>query len=244
MDLSMRKGRLFLFWGGMALSILGFVRPSIASPIPLLWFLMAIPTLIGAACLLPNRYRWTALVVVSLCSWASFVTVRQKLQDERTEKIRKMVAPLELPHIDIGATAPDINGSDLSGNAMSLKEHRGKVVLLVFWATWCGPCMGSIPHENELAERFAGRPFVLVGVNGNKSTAQALDAVEKHSIPWKSFWNGDGGSEGPITTEWGVQSWPTVYVIDHTGVIRHRELHGSSLDEPLERLIKEAEARR
>ena len=125
---------------------------------------------------------------------------------------------------------------------MSLSQHRGKVVLLVFWATWCGPCMGAVTHEKELIERFAGRPFVLVGVNGNDSTAEALDAVEKHSIPWKSFWNGEGGSAGPITTEWGVQAWPTVYVIDHIGVIRHRELHGRSLDEPLERLIAAAEA--
>ena len=161
----------------------------------------------------------------------------------RVEKILKLVEPLDLPHLAIGRFAPDIEANNLSGQRMTLREYRGKVVLLVFWSSSCGPCMGDVPHENSLVERFAGRPFALVGVNCDESIAKALAAVEKHSIPWKSFWNGEGGGDGPITEQWGVLAWPTVYVLDDAGVIRHKNLRGDALDAPLERLIATAEAR-
>lgn len=147
----------------------------------------------------------------------------------------------ELQHLSPGKTAPDIEGSDLLGEQMKLSEHRGKVVLLVFWASWCGPCVGDIPHEKELAEHFEGRPFVIVGVNADNTLEEASEAVRKYEVPWKSFWNGEGGPEGPISEAWNIHGWPTVYVLDHTGVIKHKDLRRDSLDEPLEKLIAAAE---
>src|SRR5205823_1422205 len=103
---------------------------------------------------------------------------------------------------------------------------------LVFWATWCGPCMAMVPHERALAERYAGKPFVIVGVNGDilpekniklevngkviDQTAQVKAAIEKHKITWRSFRNGQIG----IGMDWNVRSWPTVFLIDHRGIIR------------------------
>jgi len=84
---------------------------------------------------------------------------------------------------------------------------------------------------------------VLVGVNADATAERGRAAVEKHAIPWRSFWDGEAGAEGPIATQWGVQAWPTVYVIDDEGRIRHNDLRGDSLDVPLEKLIGAAEAR-
>lgn len=106
-------------------------------------------------------------------------------------------------------------------------------MLLVFWASWCGPCVGDIPHERELVERFAGRPFVVVGVNADESLEAAAEAVRKHAVPWRSFWNGKGGADGSIADAWNVRGWPTVYVLDHLGVIKHKDLRREDLDEPL-----------
>jgi len=103
--------------------------------------------------------------------------------------------------------------------------------------------MGDIPHEKALVERFVGRPFALVGVNCDSSTAQAQAVVEKHAILWRSFWNGEGRGDGRVVTRWGVQAWPTLYIIDDEGIIRHNDLRGDVLDMPLERLVKAAEAR-
>jgi thiol-disulfide isomerase/thioredoxin len=126
---------------------------------------------------------------------------------------------------------------------MRLSEQRGKVVLLVFWASWCGPCMGDVPHEKALVEQFAGRPFVLVGVNGDADAGRGRAAEQRHAIPWRSFWDGEGGAEGPIASQWGVRAWPTIYVIDDQGAIRHNDLRGDALDAPLERLVEAAEAK-
>lgn len=148
----------------------------------------------------------------------------------------------KLRHLRAGKPAPEIEGENLDGKRFRLSDHRGKVVLLVFWASWCGACMSDVPHERELAERFKGRPFVLIGVNGDKDRKAALKAVAEHRIPWRSFWNGEDGHLGPIATAWNVRGWPTTYVIDQDGVIRYKGLREELLDRPLEEMVAAAEA--
>ncbi|HWY86221.1 MAG TPA: TlpA disulfide reductase family protein [Gemmataceae bacterium] len=146
----------------------------------------------------------------------------------------------ELRNLRIGKHAPDIEGEDLSGAKFKLSDYRGNVILLVFWASWCGPCMADVPHERELVERFKGRPFVLVGVNGDEKKENAQNVVQTKQIPWRSFYQKDGPS-GLIVTAWNVRAWPTVYVIDHKGVISDKYLQHEKLDDPLEKLVTEAE---
>jgi thiol-disulfide isomerase/thioredoxin len=147
----------------------------------------------------------------------------------------------ELRNLRVGKVAPEVEGEDLAGQKFKLGDYRGKVVLLVFWASWCGPCMAAVPHERELVTKFKGRPFALIGVNGDEDKDKANKTVTKHEINWRSFWNGKEGPGGPISRDWNVRGWPTVYVIDAKGVIRHKYLHGKRLDGPLEELVAEAE---
>ena len=147
----------------------------------------------------------------------------------------------ELKHLAIGAVAPDISASDIDDIPMRLSAYRGKVVLLIFWASWCGPCISDIPHEKGLHTKFSGRPFAIVGVNADSDLGSARDSIEENLIPWRSFWNGKDGPAGPIATDWNVRGWPTVYIIDHKGIIRFKHLRREGLDEPLEQLIAEAE---
>jgi thiol-disulfide isomerase/thioredoxin len=149
----------------------------------------------------------------------------------------------ELRYLRIGKPAPAITAVDLDGQTFSLSDYKGKAVLLVFWAAWCGPCMAAVPHEKELAERFKGRPFALLGVNGDGDLKGAKKAVREFQIPWRSFWNGEKGAGGPIAVAWNVRGWPTTYLIDHEGIIRHKELHGEYIDGPLEKMIVAAEKR-
>jgi thiol-disulfide isomerase/thioredoxin len=123
-----------------------------------------------------------------------------------------------LHHLGIGRTAPEIEGEDIDGKPMRLSDYRGKVVVVSFWATWCIPCMEQVPHEKALVERMKGRPFVLIGVNGDNDREKAKAVSAREGVNWRSFW--PGGAKRGIPLEWGVSVWPTFYVIDANGVIR------------------------
>jgi thiol-disulfide isomerase/thioredoxin len=142
-----------------------------------------------------------------------------------------------LRHLAVGKAAPEIEGEDMDGKRFKLSEYRGKVVVLSFWATWCGPCMAMIPHEKELVERMKDKPFALLGINADKDRSEVKRAVESKGITWRSWWDGTGG---PIATKWNVQSWPTICVIDPRGVIRYTGVQGKDLDEAVDALLAES----
>jgi thiol-disulfide isomerase/thioredoxin len=150
----------------------------------------------------------------------------------------------ECRHLSLGKVAPEIEAKDLKGRKLRLSDYRGKIVVLSFWASWCGPCMQMVPHERAMSQRLEGKSFALVGVNGDETQTDADRAVAKENMTWRSFWNG-GGAEGPISTAWNVHGWPTVCVLDSKGVIRLKfEGYGgkksdSLLDEIVDQLLKD-----
>ena len=77
------------------------------------------------------------------------------------------------------------------------------------------------PHERSLVKRLADAPFAITGVNSDKDREAIKKVLVDESITWRSFWNG-GGTGGPISSAWNVQGWPTIYLIDHEGVIRYK----------------------
>jgi thiol-disulfide isomerase/thioredoxin len=120
----------------------------------------------------------------------------------------------------LGKPAPEIDGVGLDGRGMKLSEYRGKVVLLSFWATWCGPCMQMVPHERTMVQRLDAKPFAIVGVNGDFDQQAAKAAADTHGMTWRSFQNNSGGES--ISLAWHVWGWPTFYLIDQKGIIRKR----------------------
>ncbi len=147
-----------------------------------------------------------------------------------------------LRHLEPGCTVPEIEGEDLDGQPMKLSEFRGKVIVISFWAGWCGPCMVMVPEEKALVERMKGRPFALIGVNGDPDCSTGKQVAAKEGINWRSFW--DGGRTEGTAVKWSVIGWPTVYLVDAKGVIRDGGvgLRLSDLAPGVEELVAEAEA--
>jgi hypothetical protein len=92
---------------------------------------------------------------------------------------------------------------------------------------------------------MAGRPFVLLGVNTDEDRKAIKAAIVKHDLAWRSWWDG-GSTDGPIATQWQIATWPTIYILDHKGVIRHIAESGGGvetepLDAAIQKLVKAAE---
>ena len=95
------------------------------------------------------------------------------------------------------------------------------------------------PHERSLVKRLADEPFALIGINSDKDLEALRPRLEEENITWRSFWNGPDGTGGPISTAWGVRSWPTIYVLDAKGVIRYRNVRGQAMDKAVDTLLAE-----
>ena len=99
------------------------------------------------------------------------------------------------------------------------------------------------PHERSLVERLAAQPFAIVGVNSDDDLEALQPALKKENITWRSFWNGPDGTSGPISTRWNISGWPTLFLIDHEGVIRYKWLgapEGDVLDKAIDELVAKA----
>jgi peroxiredoxin len=94
------------------------------------------------------------------------------------------------------------------------------------------------PHERSLVKRLAGQPFALIGINSDRDREALKKVMKKQGITWRSFWNG-GSTQGPISSAWNVRGWPTIYVLDHNGVIRYKNVRGEKMDEAVDALLKE-----
>ncbi len=143
-------------------------------------------------------------------------------------------------NLSIGRVAPEITGKDRDGKSFPLSDYRGKVVVLTFSGNWCGPCVGMYPQERELVARLKDKPFAIVSVSTDATVETLRKSIDSGEITWRCWY--DGGITGPITTRWGVTSFPTIFVLDGAGVIRYKDVRGEELDRAVSTLLDEAAA--
>jgi RNA polymerase sigma factor (sigma-70 family) len=146
----------------------------------------------------------------------------------------------------VGRPAPAFEAKDLNGQAVRLSDYRGKVVVVIFWASWCRPCMNMIPEEKALVARLAGKPFALIGVNCDATAGEARRVAAAQSIPWPNLHDGVP-DEGKIAERYKVAGHgiPAIFVVDRDGVLRHKWLASADeLDRAVDALLAEGGAAR
>ena len=130
----------------------------------------------------------------------------------------------EIRNLAVGKPAPEITGTDLDGTPFKLSDYRGKVVLLTFWAGWCGAGRDIASLERSLTEPMHVRPFVLLGVNSDADMVKLKEQMSAEHITARSWRDGGGNANtpGPIARRFNVHGWPSLYLLDAHGIIRHK----------------------
>jgi thiol-disulfide isomerase/thioredoxin len=147
----------------------------------------------------------------------------KKVQEERARQ-RASAVPL----LEIGAMAPDFQMLDASGKPIKLSDYRGKVVILDFWATWCGPCIASMPHMQELAVKYKDQGLVVLAA-GTDDAATAFEAwIGKNARknPDIVYAYDPSGREPQRASQsrFGVNALPTQFILDREGRIVGRSM--------------------
>lgn len=139
----------------------------------------------------------------------------------------------------VGAEAPGLRGKDLQGRELELAEHRGRVVVLVFWADWLLDAREAARRLRVLADRFQKQPVVFLGVSGDWSRERARDAATRMELPWPTLW--DGGPPGAAARAYKVRTWPQAVVVGPGGRIRHRGTGLEALEQAITDLAADIE---
>jgi thiol-disulfide isomerase/thioredoxin len=143
-----------------------------------------------------------------------------------------------MKRLAIGGEPIPFEVKDMAGKPLSLEKFKGKVVLLDFWATWCGPCRQEMPNVKRVYKKYNKEGFEIVGISLDNELGKVESYLKKNDVKWPQHFDGKGWSNG-VAQKYKVSSIPATYLIDRKGKIRYKALRGAALDSAVDQLIKE-----
>ena len=157
-------------------------------------------------------------------------TAPGKQADTILASIEKQAAAKKIQAaLAVGTVFPDFNEKDLAGKPLSVANYKGKVVLVDFWATWCGPCVGELPNVLKTYEKYHAKGFEIIGISLDDSK-DALDKfIKDKGVSWVQFFDGKGWGN-KLAAQYGVNSIPATYLLDGQGKILAKNLRGEALE--------------
>lgn len=138
--------------------------------------------------------------------------------------------------VEVGGKAPDFSAKNPEGKQISLKESMGKVTIIDFWASWCGPCRGENPNVVALYKEMHAKGLNIIGVSLDKDAAKWKEAIAKDGLVWPQISNLKFWDE-PIAKQYNVESIPATFILDAKGVIVARDLRGDALKAKVTELL-------
>ena len=161
-----------------------------------------------------------------------------KIVPEGNPQRRRALRYISQPELARARMAPPFAITTSNGQQVSLDDLQGKVVLLDFWATWCGPCREALPHIQKIAQKFQGQPLVILSISLDADEQKWKDFIEKNEMTWSQY--RDGGFTGPVASMFGVKAIPHTFTIDADGVLQDEQIGDASIEGKLKKLVAHA----
>jgi peroxiredoxin len=161
-----------------------------------------------------------------------------KMQPADDPDRQRVVRYIRRPELARARMAPAFAITTSDGKHVSMDDLQGKVVLLDFWATWCGPCREALPHIRNVAKKFQGEPLVILSVSLDEDEQKWKEFIAKNEMTWPQY--RDGGFTGLIAKLFGVTAIPHTFTIDSDGVLQEEHVGDASIEGKLKKLLAQA----
>ena len=180
-------------------------------------------------------------VALAKVAYGEFGKIFSASKDEELAGFGETMAGIAR-RLDLPGKKMQLEGTTADGKPFDWKAYRGKVVLVDYWATWCGPCVEELPNLKENYEKYHDKGFDVVGISLDTDFGPLRRFLAAHEIPWVCLFEEGAGPDHPMAKYYGVMQTPTTMLLDREGKVVSMDVYGDELGRQLAKLLDPADS--